>query len=302
MAGESASEALALPLEVVDLITEHLEDDSLSLRSCALLSLTWLVSARRRLFSTTCFHVDTGDDEDEEQPYCEKLSEFLAFLQSTDYVCGFIKELQLFCYNPMVGEATNHQVDLTLLFRVAHKLTSLKTLVLDSVFWSGLPPKSIRAKLICPSIETLVVKDISSDTDDLEQITAIFHLLPNLSCFEAKEWQMEILDVDMDDSEELVLPSRMKLGSLTVFSAPGALLSAVSSTATASTRSLRTLRIYIPYGSYSDVERTGLLLKSVGPNLRYLDIGLSLSPVQDRAQDPGESYFSISTKSFSSFF
>lgn len=146
------------------------------------------------------------EPQEERPPYRLALSLFNEFLDSVPYVRKFVKRLELACTDPE-DEVYDYQVDIVQLFNVLHKLEELDELVLDSVFWSKLPsrlPDSRFDALVCTSIKTLHALNLASSTEDVDQVSSIFKLLPSLTSIICVGWSMDYLD-ELDLSERLTV-------------------------------------------------------------------------------------------------
>ncbi|THH28847.1 hypothetical protein EUX98_g5344 [Antrodiella citrinella] len=168
-----------LPVELTDIIIDHLHDDEASLFVCALVEHDWLWSARYHLFHTTL--ITTSGDEK------HGLASFLRVVASSPFALGnHVRCLHI------RGAHDKTQDDFTSLFAfldaVLPKLPSLRRITLSRMVWgkfeSAVLPMERREPMPW-ELKMLSLKDIRLDASDVESLDNaqkhLSHLLQQFS-------------------------------------------------------------------------------------------------------------------------
>ncbi|KAI0784373.1 hypothetical protein C8Q75DRAFT_736241 [Abortiporus biennis] len=123
-------ETIAIP-EILDLIIDNLHDDTKSLRSCSLVSKSWLPSSRYHLFETKTIYVEFYFPE---IPSRVGLESFLTFILSSSAIAETVRTLILVGGRGSSWEsATLPECDLCDIIAVANKLPFLRHLKLQKL-------------------------------------------------------------------------------------------------------------------------------------------------------------------------
>ncbi|THH30162.1 hypothetical protein EUX98_g4017 [Antrodiella citrinella] len=261
---------LHIPLELVDIIIDHLHDDKPALATCSLVSREWRPSTRYHLFQSIRICGDAlfgGYDT------------FLRFLDAAPSIRPFIRSLCL------SGENKHANVERCLigpyvLVSVLDRLTSLKTLTLDEVVWGGASKRNARGlwPVVWPpiprSFDTLrLVRVESYDLGTSQYTRSVFQILQAFGALK----KLEVLGIEFDamswsNVARLVTPTALAVEdfSMAHVSTSQAFITGLRQTKTA--QSLRCLDLRC--SSISDAHSFGQLIRDAGDNLKSLDLDI----------------------------
>lgn len=263
---------LHIPLELVDIIIDHLFEDKPSLASCSLVSREWRPSTRYHLFESICVCGDGlfgGYDS------------FLRFLDETPSIRPFIRCLTL----SGVGKSKDSGAERCLigpyvLLTVLDRLTALRTLVLDEVVWGGASKKSSKGfwRVAWPPVprpfNTLQLRRVESyDLGPSQYTKSVFQILQAFGALQ----KLDIVGIEFDamswnNVARLDTPSALAMKGLSMrnVSTSQAFVAGVRRTQTV--HSLLSMNLQCK--SMADAHSYGSLIRDAGDNLEDLELDI----------------------------
>ncbi|KAI0344574.1 hypothetical protein BDW22DRAFT_1354664 [Trametopsis cervina] len=259
---------LNLPNEMVDMITDHLWDDKLSLRACTLVCKQWLFSATSNLFRD----ITATDDGS-----CHKFMDLGAFLSSSSIRSSIVRRSVRYLHLANAEGVETPKpitIPLNLLADIMRRCPRVRHVCLTGVRWQRNPKQPIPA-VLCPAVTTL---SLFYGADHLiPDVTGIFTWFPSVHRYDLQGGYMPMLQsYDQPTSEDAYpapFPPLMSLSSLSMTSdeIPAWALDSIADTATVKT--LNSLSIVL--GNMDQVEAVGRLLESARHSLVHLHLDLT---------------------------
>lgn len=269
-----------IPVELVDIIVGHLHNDLPTLKMCALVSPTWLISSRYHLFERLSVALHPHGEQEELNLVAQCFETGIGQVSRP-----FVRSLRV-CASPgaSYGGSPMHEpcLDLHVLGQLINMLENLRSLMLLDVAWPGLSPDASPPLTSC-SVTSLVVRrthsDITSNPGQFKHIRDgldILHLLPSLKELYTlgSPWDATMLNSESlphGSRKKIPFPASLKLESLDLRAEGNVIIFIQYSRRRLDFSSLTKLSIW--WFDADDLPSIGKLI-AASTNLRHVDLML----------------------------
>lgn len=273
----SATGVQDFPLELIEHTIDHLHDDRVSLAACTVVCKSWTTPSHYHLFDT--LRIIAGEDH-------QRLRQFADFIPSSKFACKGVRHVYLSHSSNDAGPsltefegAASADFDVGLLTSLLDKMSRLQSLTISQTCWKepSFPGILNEPKLHLPLLTKLTIGPLPF-FHKIHHIQIVFDWFPSLRQLSMREGILVDPRIAMGTAftypvaQPLVLPTTLRLTTLSYYSFVYSSFFLESISGTLSTRSLRFISVRIT--SLQSVIGVGKLLRIVGPILEGLDLDL----------------------------